>query len=91
MTQALFYGDVYDPGTGACISSQYTEAKLPTFMDMKTENFHVYDIESDDAGGPYGAHGIGEPASSNYSAIICAIFNATGKWADPQMGPHSPT
>jgi CO/xanthine dehydrogenase Mo-binding subunit len=88
--QAFIYGDVYDPTTGACISSQFTEAMLPTFKDMKTEVFNVYDIESDDAAGPYGAHGIGEPASSNYSAIICAIFNATGKWVDPDKGPCTP-
>jgi xanthine dehydrogenase molybdenum-binding subunit len=75
--QALFAGDVYDKATGAVISSQYTEAMQPTALDMKGEVFNVYDIESDDAAGPYGAHGIGEPCVTNYSAIICAIFNAT--------------
>jgi CO/xanthine dehydrogenase Mo-binding subunit len=87
---AFLAGDVYDASTGACISSQFTESMLPTFKDMKTENFHVYDIESDDSAGPYGAHGIGEPASSNYDAIICAIYNATGKWVDPNKGPCTP-
>ena len=72
------------------ISSQFTESRLPTFKDMKTENFHVYDIESDDAVGPYGAHGMGEPASSNYSAITCAIYNAIGAWVDPDKGAHTP-
>jgi CO/xanthine dehydrogenase Mo-binding subunit len=84
---ALFAGDVYDPATGACISSQYTESMLPTFKDMKTERFYPSFVESDDAAGPYGAHGIGEPASSNYQSIICAIYNATGKWVDPDKGP----
>jgi CO/xanthine dehydrogenase Mo-binding subunit len=88
--QALFAGDVYDMPSGACISSQFTESMLPTAMDMKGESFHAYDIESDDAAGPYGAHGIGEPCVTNYSAIICAIFNATGKWVDPEKGACTP-
>ena len=88
--QALFAGDVYDMPSGACISSQFTESMLPTAMDMQGERFHVYDIESDDAAGPYGAHGIGEPCVTNYSAIICAIFNATGKWVDPEKGACTP-
>jgi CO/xanthine dehydrogenase Mo-binding subunit len=88
--QAFVYGDIYDPATGACISSQFTESMLPTFKDMKVEAYNVYDIESDDAAGPYGAHGIGEPASSNYQAIICAIFNATGVWIDPDKGACTP-
>ena len=88
--QALFAGDVYDMPSGACISSQFTESLLPTAMDMKGERFNVYDIESDDAAGPYGAHGMGEPCVTNYSAIICAIFNATGKWVDPEKGACTP-
>jgi CO/xanthine dehydrogenase Mo-binding subunit len=88
--QALFAGDVYDLPTGACISSQFTESLVPTAMDMKGERFNVYDLESDDSAGPYGAHGMGEPCVTNYSAIICAIFNATGKWVDPDKGACTP-
>lgn len=88
--QGLFFGDVYDAATGACISSLYTETLFPTFMDIKTERMGLKDIESDDVAGPYGAHGIGEPCVSNYSAITCAIFNATGVWVDPDKGPMTP-
>jgi CO/xanthine dehydrogenase Mo-binding subunit len=88
--QAFTYGDIYDAGTGACISSTFTESMLPSYKDMKTENFKVFDIESYDDGGPYGAHGMGEPAASCYSAILCAIFNATGKWVDPEKGACTP-
>jgi putative selenate reductase molybdopterin-binding subunit len=88
--QGLYAGDVYDAATGACFSSLYTESMLPTFGDFKTERFVLKDIESDDVGGPLGAHGIGEPCVSNYSAITCAIFNATGKWVDPEKGPMTP-
>ncbi len=88
--QALFAGDVYDMKSGACISTQFNESMFPTAMDMKGERFNVYDVESDDAAGPYGAHGMGEPCVTNYSAIICAIFNATGKWVDPEKGACTP-
>lgn len=90
ISQALFFGDIYDVGTGACISSQYTESMLPTFMDINTQTVNAQDIESDDAGGPYGAHGIGEPCATNYSCIINAIFNATGKWVDMDKGSCTP-
>jgi len=88
--QGLFAGDVYDASTGACISSQYTETQFPTYLDFKTERITLKDVESNDAAGPFGAHGIGEPCVSNYSAITCAIFNATGKWVDPEKGAMNP-
>jgi CO/xanthine dehydrogenase Mo-binding subunit len=88
--QALFAGDVYDPTTGACISDLYTEAQLPTPMDFEQENFTAIDVQSNDAAGPWGAHGIAEPCVTNYGSIICAIYNATGKWVDPGQGPCSP-
>jgi CO/xanthine dehydrogenase Mo-binding subunit len=90
MSQAFFFGDVYDPSTGALIGSQYTESQLPTYMDIPSDVIHPYYVESDDAGGPYGAHGIGEPAVSNYVALKNAIFNATGVWVDPAKGAMSP-
>jgi CO/xanthine dehydrogenase Mo-binding subunit len=84
--QAFFYNTVIDPNTGAVISTNYTEAMFPTYMDMKTENHILHDYESHDAGGPFGCHGIAEPAVQNYSSIECAIYNAVGVWVDPQMG-----
>jgi CO/xanthine dehydrogenase Mo-binding subunit len=88
--QALYHGDIYDEKTGAVISTSYVDARFPTTLDFDTENMHVQDIESDDAAGPYGAHGIGEPCVSNYSAILCAIFNATGAWVDTDKGACTP-
>ncbi|MDD4793712.1 MAG: molybdopterin-dependent oxidoreductase, partial [Dehalococcoidales bacterium] len=81
--QALYAGSIWDKASGACLSSQYTEAMMPTAMDFKGENLHQQDFESYDAAGPYGAHGIGEPCVTNYSCIICAIFNAIGAWVEP--------
>ena len=81
LSQAFFFGDVYDHDSGALIGSQYTES---------SDVLHPYFVESDDAGGPYGAHGIGEPAVSNYVALKNAIFNATGVWVDQAKGAMSP-
>ncbi|MCL2150234.1 MAG: molybdopterin-dependent oxidoreductase, partial [Dehalococcoidia bacterium] len=88
--QALFYGDIYDGASGALLNTSYTEALFPTTLDIDPERLHVADVESDDAAGPYGAHGIAEPCVSNYSAVICAIFNATGSWVDPEKGGCTP-
>ncbi len=88
--QGLYYGDIYDRATGALLNTSYIEALFPTTMDVNAKRFHVEDVESDDSAGPYGAHGIGEPCVTNYSAIICAIFNATGKWVDPEKGGCTP-
>lgn len=88
--QALFAGDIYDPTTGACISDQYTESKYETCADLIQERFNGYDVETDDAAAAFGARGIAEPCVTNYSSIICAIYNATGKWVDPAQGACSP-
>ena len=89
ITQTLYYGDVYDPATGAMIGSQYTESQVPTALDVK-DVFTVTDVESDDAAGPFGAHGIGEPCSSNTSSIYCAIYNAIGVFPDMDHGACTP-
>jgi len=90
IAQTLYYGDIYDPATGAMIGGQYTESQVPTALDMKGETFDVIDVESDDAAGPFGAHGIGEPCSSNVASIYCAIFNAIGVFPDPDHGAMTP-
>jgi CO/xanthine dehydrogenase Mo-binding subunit len=88
--QALFYGDAYDAATGALLNTSFSESHFPTTLDLNTASFKVQDIESDDSAGPFGAHGIGEPSVSNYSAIVCAIFNATGRWLDQDKGACAP-
>jgi len=88
--QALYYGDVYDPLTGAVISSQYTEAQLPTTLDCKPSRHTLLPVEGDDHAGPLGAHGIGEPCVGSYACIMTAIFNATGKWVDTDHGAANP-
>ena len=88
--QAFFYGDIYDEKSGALLNTNYVEALFPTTLDFDHRRLHVGYVESDDAAGPYGAHGMAEPCVSNYSAIICAIYNAIGKWVDPEKGGCTP-
>jgi len=87
---ALYAGDVFDPNSAALIGTHYDETMMYTTMDVDPTKFHAYDIESDDMAAPHGAHGIGEPANSNVSSIINAIYNATGKWVNPRGGPCTP-
>jgi len=88
--QALFYGDIYDPNTGALIGSQYTESQFATTMDCKPSRHSLHPIEGDDHAGPFGAHGIGEPCVGSYAAVVSAIHNAIGAWVDQDHGAHNP-
>ncbi|RJO62338.1 MAG: xanthine dehydrogenase family protein molybdopterin-binding subunit [Dehalococcoidia bacterium] len=90
VAQALFYGDIYDPATGAVIGTQYTESQLPTTMDCVPSRYNLYPVEGDDYSAPHGAHGIGEPVVGSYACILTAIYNATGKWVDPDHGACNP-
>jgi CO/xanthine dehydrogenase Mo-binding subunit len=84
--QTLFYGDVYDPATGAILSMSHGSFQHPTSLDLKSDVLmpNLYDIEDDPAANPCGARGIAEPALVHISALTGAIFNATGKWLDWQ-------
>ncbi len=89
MAQALFYGNVTDPATGAQLGVHFSDGLFPTALDVK-DVFDVTDIESDDAAGPFGTHGDMFSASSNASAIYCAIYNAIGVFPDTDHGPLTP-
>jgi CO/xanthine dehydrogenase Mo-binding subunit len=81
-----FYGDVYDPATACILGMAFGCFNHQTAMDFNPNAFHLIEVESDDAIGGFGAHGIGEPCVTNAAAIKCAIFNATGKWLDWEHG-----
>jgi CO/xanthine dehydrogenase Mo-binding subunit len=89
MAHLLFYGDIFDPKTGAVLSVQLSDTQFPTALDVK-DVFTVTDVESDDAAGPFGTHGGIFSASSNVSAIYCAIYNAIGAFPDMHHGALSP-
>ena len=88
MAQLLFYGDDFDPATGALMNPQFIDARFPTALDVK-DVFTVSDVESDDAAGPYGTHGAIFSCSSNVSAIYCAIYDAIGVFPDMDGGALS--
>jgi len=90
VSQTLFFGDVFDHYHKGCvIGTQYSVTQTPTSMDLPLDNYNIYEIESGDVG-PYGAHGIGEPAVTNVGALYGAIFNAIGKFPNPEMGAINP-
>lgn len=78
--QALFYSHVIDKGTGATLNPSFLDHKQPTSLDMNQDKLKAVIYESDNAEGPYGAHGIGEPCVNAYASILAAFYNATGKW-----------
>jgi xanthine dehydrogenase molybdenum-binding subunit len=78
--QALFYQHILDKGTGATLNPNFIDHKLPTSLDMDTTKLKANIVESDSASGPYGAHGIGEPAVNAYACVLAAFHNATGEW-----------
>jgi CO/xanthine dehydrogenase Mo-binding subunit len=88
--QALFYGDVFDPTTAACLQMAHGLYHHPTSMDFDPTTFYLYDQQSFDLAGPLGAHGMSEPASGLAASIQCAIYNATGNnFMQPNSGSCS--
>ncbi len=78
--QALYYQQVIEKQTGATMNPNFLDHKQPTALDMHHDRYKAVIVESDDASGPYGAHGIGEPCVNAYACILAAFYNATGKW-----------
>jgi CO/xanthine dehydrogenase Mo-binding subunit len=70
----------HDPGTGTLLSQTMLDDKMPTTMDLdETKNNPVL-LETISHTGPFGAHGIGEPAASaNAVAYNIAVGNAIGQ------------
>jgi len=70
----------HDPGTGTLLSQTMLDDKMPTSMDLDETKNNPQLIETISHVGPYGAHGIGEPAATaNSVAYITAVGNAIGK------------
>jgi len=88
--ETLFYGDVYDPLTAAVMQMSHGSFMQPTTMDLNYPGYHIYDVQTDDVAAPCGGRGFAEPTASNISSINNAIFNAIGKWVDPEHGAMTP-
>ena len=67
-----------DEDTGACLSSNFLDYKIPTAVEMP-ESIESIFIESNEPTGPFGAKGLGEPPLIVPGpAIANAVYNATG-------------
>jgi CO/xanthine dehydrogenase Mo-binding subunit len=78
--QAMYFEQVLDPTTGNTLNANGLEGKWPTSLDHDGTNEHAIIVETDDACGPYGCKGLGEPALNSFGAIGNAVHNATGVW-----------
>ena len=74
----------YDEKTGVKLNMNFIEYKKPGMLDVPNV---VSDLLETRAGnGVYGANGISH-SMANTHLIICAIYNAIGKWVDPPASP----
>jgi CO/xanthine dehydrogenase Mo-binding subunit len=72
---------------GRILNAGFTDYIIPTIKDLPPVEAII--IEHDDPGGPFGAHGIGEPPLIGaVPAILSAIYDATG--AAPHTLPVNP-
>ena len=76
--EAMLYEQIFDDLTGATLNTSYVDNKWPTTLDLHTDRHTAIIVESDDACGPYGAKGLGEPPVTNYVVLAQAIHNAIG-------------
>jgi CO/xanthine dehydrogenase Mo-binding subunit len=78
--QVMLWEDVYDPVTGVLMGFNHIHDRLCTTLDIPIETNPIAMLETIDANGPYGCHGIAEPAVGKFSCILNAINNALGAW-----------
>jgi len=70
----------HDPQTGAFLSQTHVDNKTPTTMDIDDSVHGGEFLETIDAVGPFGMHGVGEPGcqGTGAPALTMAIYNAIG-------------
>lgn len=78
MGYALMEQIQFDVETGACLTSDFLDYKMPTAMEMPREMDSIF-IETDEPTGPFGAKSLGEcPVITPAPAIVNAIYDAIG-------------
>lgn len=83
INKALYWDAIPDPLTGIPLTFDFIDDKTSTAMDVPEDKGQFFLLETIDANGPYGAHGMGEPGVvGSYACIINAINNAINKWID---------
>jgi xanthine dehydrogenase molybdenum-binding subunit len=78
MGYALMEEIKFDPESGACLTGDFLDYKMPTAVEMPPRIQSIF-IESDEPSGPFGAKSMSEPCCSVPApAIANAIYNAIG-------------
>jgi len=78
MGYALMENILFDEETGACLTADFLDYKMPTAVEMPSRIKSIF-IESDEPTGPFGAKSLSEPCVSVPApAIANAIYNAVG-------------
>jgi xanthine dehydrogenase molybdenum-binding subunit len=78
MGYALMENLLFDQETGACLTADFLDYKIPTAVEMPRSIESIF-IESNEPTGPFGAKSLSEPCVSVPApAIANAIYNATG-------------
>lgn len=78
MGYALMENLQFDPDSGACLSGDFLDYKIPTAVEMPRDIQSIF-IESNEPSGPFGAKSLSEPCITVPApAIANAIYNAVG-------------
>jgi len=78
MGYALMEEIQFDQESGACLTGDFLDYKMPTAVEMPPRIQSIF-IESDEPSGPFGAKSLSEPCCSVPApAIANAIYNAVG-------------
>jgi carbon-monoxide dehydrogenase large subunit len=74
----------YDEKTGVKLNSNMFEYKKVSMLDMPHVEKRFLETQAGNAA--YGSNGISH-SLANTHLVICAIYNAIGKWVDPPATP----
>jgi CO/xanthine dehydrogenase Mo-binding subunit len=74
----------YDPKTGVKLNNNMFEYKKVSMLDMPPVDLKILETRAGNAA--YGSNGISH-SLANTHLVICAIYNAIGKWVDPPATP----
>jgi CO/xanthine dehydrogenase Mo-binding subunit len=80
----LYEDYFFDKKTGVRLNTNMFEYKKPTIVDISPVAMDLLETRAGNAA--YGANGISH-SLANTHLIICAIYNAIGKWVDPPATP----
>jgi CO/xanthine dehydrogenase Mo-binding subunit len=74
----------YDKKTGVKLNANMFEYKKVSMLDMPQVDMKLLETQAGNAA--YGSNGISH-SLTNTHLVICAIYNAIGKWVDPPATP----